>query len=112
TKSSRRVVWAGSNRPTTSLPASLASHREHLRQDTSIGHQFDTASALLQNLPDPAGGSCLKTNPTGADNDEAVQQASRHDLARALAPRYTRASSREKRASSCMSSVHSPAWCC
>jgi hypothetical protein len=33
---------------------------------------------------------------TGGDDDEAVQQASRHDLARALAPRYVHASRREK----------------
>jgi hypothetical protein len=39
---------------------------------------------------------CLKTNPTGGDDDEAVQQATRHDLARALASRYARASRREK----------------
>src|SRR5919201_3782492 len=52
--------------------------------------------ALPQNFADPGGGVCLKTNPTGGDDDEAVQQASRHDLARALAPRYARASRREK----------------
>ena len=39
---------------------------------------------------------CLKTNPTGSNDDERVQQASRHDLARALAPRYTHASRRQK----------------
>src|SRR3954469_18974646 len=44
----------------------------------------------------PSSGRTLKTNPTGGDDDEAVQQASRHDLARALAPRYARASRREK----------------
>jgi hypothetical protein len=54
------------------------------------------ASALPQNFADPAGGSCLKTNPTGADDDERVQQASRHDLRRALEPRYARARRREK----------------
>jgi hypothetical protein len=51
---------------------------------------------LPQNFGDPAGAVCLKTNPTGGDDDEAVQQASRHDLARALAPRYTRGNRREK----------------
>src|SRR5438045_8524212 len=51
---------------------------------------------LPQNLADPAGVVCLKTNPTGGNDDEAVQQASRHDLARALAPRYVHASRREK----------------
>src|SRR5688572_23300656 len=54
------------------------------------------AGALPQNFPDPAGASCLTTNPTGADDDEDVRQATRHDLARALAPRYARASRREK----------------
>ncbi len=39
---------------------------------------------------------CLTTNPTGSNDDERVQQASRHDLARALAPRYTHASKRQK----------------
>jgi hypothetical protein len=52
--------------------------------------------ALPQNLADPDEGFCLKTNPTGCDDDEAVQQASRHDLARALAPRYKHASRRDK----------------
>jgi hypothetical protein len=47
-------------------------------------------------LADPAEGFCLKKNPTGGDDDEAVQQASRHDLPRALAPRYAHASKREK----------------
>ena len=51
---------------------------------------------MPQNLADPAGAVCLKTNPTGGDDDEAVQQASRHDLARALAPRYVHVSRREK----------------
>ena len=51
---------------------------------------------MPHNFADPAGAVCLKTNPTGADDDEAVQQASRHDLARALAPRYVHASRREK----------------
>src|SRR6476660_1097141 len=54
------------------------------------------ARALPQNFADPAGLVCLKTNPTGGDDDERVQHASRHDLARALAPRYARASRREK----------------
>jgi Integrase core domain len=49
-----------------------------------------------QNSADPAGVVCLKKNPTGSGDDEAVQQASRHDLARALAPRYVHASRREK----------------
>jgi hypothetical protein len=49
-----------------------------------------------QNFAGPGGAGCLKTNPTGSDDDEAVQQASRHDLARALAPRYMHASRREK----------------
>ena len=53
-------------------------------------------SELPQNLADPAGVVCLKTNPTGSNDDERVQQASRHDLARALAPRYTHASRRQK----------------
>src|SRR5439155_4437228 len=57
---------------------------------------FSVAGALPQNLSDPAGQVCLRTNPTGGDDDEAVQQASRHDLARALAPRYAHASRREK----------------
>ena len=52
--------------------------------------------ALPQNFADPAGEVCLKTIPTGGDDDEAVQQASRHDLARALAPRYMHASRSEK----------------
>src|SRR5438067_13680836 len=52
--------------------------------------------ALPQNFVDRAEAVCLKTNPTGGDDDEAVQQASRHDLARALAPRYVHASRREK----------------
>jgi len=51
---------------------------------------------LRQNFADPAGQVCLKTNPTGGDDDGRVQQASRHDLARALAPRYARVSRREK----------------
>ena len=51
---------------------------------------------MPQNFADPAGVVCLKTNPTGGDDDERVQQASRHDLARALAPRYVHASRREK----------------
>jgi hypothetical protein len=51
---------------------------------------------LPQNSADPAGEVCLKTNPTGGNDDERVQQASRHDLARALAPRYVHASRREK----------------
>jgi hypothetical protein len=51
---------------------------------------------MPHNFADPAGAVCLKTNPTGGDDDEAVQQASRHDLARALAPRYVHASRREK----------------
>ena len=52
--------------------------------------------SLLQNFADPGGGVCLKTIPTGGNDDERVQQASRHDLARALAPRYAHASRREK----------------
>src|SRR5439155_14879015 len=52
--------------------------------------------ALPQNFVDPAGQVCLKTNPTGGNDDERVQQASRHDLARALAPRYAHASRRQK----------------
>src|SRR5258708_19089614 len=44
----------------------------------------------------PSSGRTLKTNPTGGNDDEWVQQASRHDLARALAPRYAHASRREK----------------
>ena len=51
---------------------------------------------MPQNFADPAGEVCLKTIPTGGDDDEAVQQASRHDLARALAPRYMHASRSEK----------------
>ena len=58
--------------------------------------RWDRLPALPQNFADPAGAVCLKTNPTGDDDDEAVQQASRHDLARALAPRYVHASRREK----------------
>jgi len=57
---------------------------------------LEPSCALPQNFADPAGEVCLKTNPTGGDDDEAVQQASRHDLARALAPRYVHASRREK----------------
>jgi hypothetical protein len=52
--------------------------------------------ALPHNFADPAGQVCVKTNPTGGNDDERVQQASRHDLARALAPRYAHASRREK----------------
>ncbi len=44
----------------------------------------------------PSSGRTLKTNPTGSNDDERVQQASRHDLARALAPRYAHASRRQK----------------
>ena len=51
---------------------------------------------LPQNFADPGGGVCVKTIPTGGHDDERVQQASRHDLARALAPRYAHASRREK----------------
>jgi hypothetical protein len=51
---------------------------------------------LRQNFADPGGGVCVKTNPTEGDDDDGVRQASRHDLARALAPRYARASRREK----------------
>jgi hypothetical protein len=51
---------------------------------------------LTQYFADPAGAVCLKTNRTGGNDDERVQQASRHDLARALAPRYAHASRREK----------------
>src|SRR5215468_6321712 len=51
---------------------------------------------MPQNFADPGEAVCLKKNPTGGDDDEAVQQASRHDLARALAPRYVHASRREK----------------
>ena len=51
--------------------------------------------ALPQNFADPAHAVCLKTNPTEGNDDERVQQASRHDLARALAPRYAHASRRE-----------------
>jgi len=54
------------------------------------------SAALPQNFADPGGGSCLKTDPTGGDDDEAVQQASRHDLAPALSPRHARANRREK----------------
>jgi len=57
---------------------------------------LEPSCALPQNFADPAGEVYLKTNPTGGDDDEAVQQASRHDLARALAPRYVHASRREK----------------
>jgi hypothetical protein len=52
--------------------------------------------ALPQNFADRGKAVCLKKNPTGGDDDEGVQQASRHDLARALAPRYRHASRREK----------------
>src|SRR5438067_12177785 len=52
--------------------------------------------ALPQNFVDRAAAVRLKTNPTGGNDDEAVQQARRHDLARALAPRYVHASRREK----------------
>ncbi len=51
---------------------------------------------MPQNFADPGEALCLKKNPTGSGDDEAVQQASRHDLARALAPRYVHASGREK----------------
>jgi hypothetical protein len=53
-------------------------------------------SRCLKILLTRQGEVCLTTNPTGGDDDEAVQQASRHDLARALAPRYVHASRREK----------------
>jgi hypothetical protein len=39
--------------------------------------------ALRQNFPDPGGASCVKTDPTGADDDAGVQQSGRHDPARA-----------------------------
>ena len=51
---------------------------------------------MPQNFADPAEAVCLKKDSTGGDDDGAVQQATRHDLARALAPRYTHASRREK----------------
>jgi hypothetical protein len=51
---------------------------------------------LPQKFPDPAGAVCLTKNPTEGDDDGRVQQASRFDLARALAPRYAHASRREK----------------
>jgi hypothetical protein len=50
---------------------------------------------VASDVSDPAQAICLRKNPTGGDDDEAVQQASRHDLARALAPRYRHASRRE-----------------
>ena len=49
-------------------------------------------TTLPQNLADPAGVVCLKTIPTGSNDDERVQQASRPDLA----PRYTHASRRQQ----------------
>ena len=52
---------------------------------------------MPRNFSDPAYGSCLNKNPTErGDDDERVQQASRPDLARALAARYAHASKREK----------------
>ena len=51
---------------------------------------------MPQNFADPGGRVCVKTIPTGGNDDERVQQASRHDLARAVAPRYAHASRREK----------------
>jgi hypothetical protein len=51
---------------------------------------------LPQKNSDSAGGLCLTKNPTESGDDGAVQQASRFDLARALAPRYGRATKREK----------------
>jgi Integrase core domain len=51
---------------------------------------------LPQNGADPAVEVCLRKHPTGGSDDERVQQASRHDLARALAPRYAHASRHEK----------------
>jgi hypothetical protein len=50
----------------------------------------------LRSSPTEEGQSASKQNPTGGEDDEAVQQASRHDLARALAPRYVHASRRDK----------------
>ena len=78
---------------------------------------FHRRSALPQNFADPAHEVCLKTNPTGGDDDERVQQASRHDLARALAPRYTRASRREKSQlleefCAITATAASTPWCC
>src|SRR5205823_1121289 len=77
-----------------------AHHLDHLvivpiEQTFAVVSGF-VASALPQNFVDPAGQVCLKTNPTGGNDDERVQQASRHDLARALAPRYAHASRRQK----------------
>jgi hypothetical protein len=83
-----------STRPPTLCPSFLfplpASSSDASRLIRGLG------GALPQNSADPAGQVCLRTNPTGGNDDERVQQASRHDLARALAPRYARASRREK----------------
>jgi hypothetical protein len=51
---------------------------------------------LPQKEADPALDVCLRRNPTGTDDDDEVQQASRFDLARALGPRYAHAGRQEK----------------
>lgn len=47
-------------------------------------------------LPTRQGRSASKQIRPGGNDDEAAQQASRRDLARALAPRYAQTSRREK----------------
>src|SRR5215210_5976557 len=54
------------------------------------------ASALPQQNADRNGSFASAKNPTEGEVGEAVQRASRHDLVRALAPRYGHVSKREK----------------
>src|ERR1043166_1606435 len=53
-------------------------------------------SALPQKFADRNGPFASAKNPTEGEVGEAVQRASRHDLVRALAPRYGHVSKRER----------------
>src|ERR1043166_7928436 len=53
-------------------------------------------SALPQKFADRNGAFASAKNPTEGEVGEAVQRASRHDLVRALAPRYGHVSKHEK----------------
>src|ERR1043166_7250647 len=53
-------------------------------------------SALPQKFADRNGAFASAKNPTEGEVGEAVQRASRHDLVRALAPRYGHVSKSEK----------------
>src|SRR5215472_644051 len=58
--------------------------------------QVPTPSALPQKFPDRNEAFASAKNPTESEVGEGVQRASRHDLVRALAPRYWRVSKSEK----------------